>query len=349
MPKFKVQSTIMKRLSLLLFLFVSGVSLTAQPSVLVQKAAAFVASLSPEQKLKALYPFDSDERYSFHFFPIEDRKGITLQELTPAQKAAAFDLLKECVSKQTNDKVQAIIQLELVLKEIEHQKPDSHFRDTGRYYIALFGNPANNTTWGWRFEGHHVSFHFSADKNQLVSGTPGFLGSNPGTVQDGPQKGKQVLKEETALGYALLHSLSAMQLTAALIDTLAPADIKTFISKKAILEKQEGIHYAALTDEQKTLFLQLVKLYVYRYTKLFAEKMLKEIQQAGLDNLSFAWAGYTGAPAIGHPQYYRIQGPTLIVEYDNTQNNANHVHTVVRDLNNDFGGDLLLEHYKASH
>ena len=349
MTKFKVQSSIMKRLSLFLFFFTCSASLIAQQSTLVKKAVAFTTSLNAEQKLKALYPFDSDERYSFHFFPIEDRKGITLQELNPAQKTAAFDLLKECVSSQTLHKVKSIIQLELVLKEIEHQQPDSHFRDTGRYYIAIFGNPSNNTIWGWRFEGHHTSFHFSAQNNQLVSGTPGFLGSNPGTVLAGPQKGKQVLKEETDLGYALLHSLSESQLATAVIDTLAPADIKTFISRKAILEKQEGIYYAALSDEQKALFLRLVKLYVYRYTKLFAEKMLKEIQQAGLDNLSFSWAGYTGAPAIGHPQYYRIHGPTLIVEYDNTQNNANHVHTVVRDLNNDFGGDLLLEHYKASH
>jgi len=94
--------------------------------------------------------------------------------------------------------------------------------------------------------------------------------------------------------------------------------------------------------------LALVRLYVFRYTHLMAESMLKDIQKAGLENLWFAWAGHN-EPVIGKGTYYRIQGPSVLIEYDNTQNNANHVHSVIRDLKNDFGGDLLLEHYKAAH
>ena len=315
---------------------------------MVTAANRFVTMLDAAQKAKALYPFDAEERYNFHFFPKEDRKGIAMDELNAAEKAAALNLMKSCLSETAVKKVQDIMDLETVLKALEHRKPDDHYRDPGHYYFTVFGVPGPTTIWGWRLEGHHVSFNFSADENKLVSGTPGFLGANPAIVPDGPQKGKQVLKEETDDGYTLLQSLSEDQLKKAVITTTAPNEIITFVSRKAMIEHPAGIRYAELTPRQQQYVLQLVNVYVHRYTRLFADTMLKEIQNAGLDQLWFAWAGDT-QPGIGHPHYYRIQGPTIIIEYDNTQNNANHIHTVVRDLQHDFGGDLLLEHYKASH
>jgi hypothetical protein len=166
-------------------------------------------------------------------------------------------------------------------------------------------------------------------------------------VQSGPQKGKQILKEETQMGFRLLHSLTAEQLRVAVSTSGAPNDILTFVSRKAMIESNEGISYASMTKEQKTLFLNLVHVYIHRYTKLFADAMLQELHTAGLDHLRFTWAG---AQQQGQESYYyRIQGPTIIIEYDNSQNNANHIHTVVRDLKRDFGGDELLEHYRKSH
>lgn len=315
---------------------------------MVLAASKFISTLDTSQKSKALYPFDVDERYGFHFFPIEDRKGITMNELSSFQKQEAMNLIKTCLSDQAVKKVTAIMQLDNVLKELEHRKPEDHFRDSGRYYFAIFGLPGANTIWGWRFEGHHVSFNFSAEQKKLVAGTPGFLGANPAIVQTGPQKGKQVLKEETDMGFALLHSLTKEELKKALIDTIAPKEIITFVSRKAIIENPSGIRYDEMTMKQQQQFLQLINLYVHRYTKLFADQMLKEIQHAGLNNLRFAWAG-AQEPMIGKAHYYRVQGPTIIIEYDNSQNNANHVHTVIRDLKRDFGGDVLLEHYKQSH
>lgn len=240
------------------------------------------------------------------------------------------------------------MQLELVLKTLEKRKPEDHFRDPGNYHISIFGVPAPNTIWGWRFEGHHVSFNFSVDKNRLVSGTPGFLGSNPAIVLDGPQKGKQVLKEETESGLALLHSLNTQQLQKALTDTVAPPDILSFNKRKLMLDNQVGISYAELNPAQQQMMRQLISLYVHRFTKLFADDMLKEIQQAGMDKLWFNWTGKT-ATGPGNPHYYRVQGPSILIEYDNTQNNGNHVHSVVRDLLHDFGGDELLEHYQQAH
>jgi hypothetical protein len=312
------------------------------------KANAFIGLLDTAQRAKTLYPFDNEERYRFNYVPLDDRKGISVNELNTAQRVALMDLLKTCLSEETVKKVNDIMQLDIILKELEHRKPEDHFRDPGKYFCTIFGIPSANTIWGWRFEGHHVAFHFSADKKQLVAGTPSFLGSNPAIVLSGPQKDKQVLKEETDKGFAFLHALSAEELKKTITDTTAPAEIITGSSRKAMIDHPSGIRYNELSPSHQQLLLQLINLYVHRYTKLFADEMLKEIQTAGLDKLWFTWSGYT-EHVLGKPYYYRIQGPTIIIEYDNTQNNANHVHTVIRDLKNDFGGDLLLEHYKQSH
>lgn len=313
----------------------------------VNAADQFINTLNKEQKAETVFPFDIEERYNFHFVP-KDRKGITFNEMNEAQKAAAINLMKTCLSEQAFNKTQEIMGLDLVLKELEKRAQDDHFRDPGNYHISVFGIPSGTTIWGWRLEGHHISFNFSMDKGKVVSGTPGFLGSNPALVLDGPKKGTQVLKDETETGFALLHSLKEQQLKIAVTNDTAPKDIITFNNRKAMLDGAAGIGYADLTPLQKQKLLQLIDVYVHRFTKLFADDMLKEIQQAGLEKIHFAWAGQQ-QPGVGNPHYYRVQGPTFIIEYDNTQNNANHVHSVLRDLKHDFGGDELLDHYKAAH
>ena len=337
----------MNKLSILIaanFIFIA----TAQSQDMVEAAGKFIHLLDANQQAHALYPFDTDERYTFHYFPVDNRKGIAMDELNPAQQQAALDLMKTCLSDPTVKKVNEIMQLEVLLKVLEKRKPEDHFRDPGKYYYTIFGIPGNNTIWGWRLEGHHVYFNFSVQDKKLLAGTPGFLGANPAVVPEGPQKGKEELKEEREMGFALLHALSKEELKKAIIDSIAPGDIVTYVNRKAMIEHPSGLSYKEMTTAQQEQLLQLINLYIHRFTKLFADNMLKEIQEAGLNNLLFAWAGRT-EPGIGNPHYYRIQGPTFIIEYDNTQNNANHLHTVVRDLKHDFGGDVLLEHYKSSH
>jgi hypothetical protein len=233
------------------------------------------------------------------------------------------------------------------LREVEGRPVDDDHRNPGKYYFSIFGNPAADAIWGWRLEGHHIAFNFSSENNRLVSGTPAFLGANPAVVLSGQEKGMQVLKDETELGLALLQSLDASQKKKAIMNVKAPAEIITGNSRKAMIRDPQGILYSELNGAQQKLFLQLLSVYIHRYTRLFADVMMKEIETAGLKNLRFAWAGdeQTG---LGHPHYYRVQGPTIIIEYDNTQNNANHVHTVIRDLKYDFGGDELLMHYNNS-
>lgn len=312
------------------------------------EAKKFINLLNANQKEKALLPFDTNERYNFNYVPKDDRKGISMNELNAAQRQQVILLLRSSLNNTTVDKITAIMQLETVLKELEQRSADDHYRDPGKYFLTIFGNPSDKGIWGWRFEGHHISFSFSAKQNTLVSGTPSFLGSNPAVVQSGPQKNKEILKEETTAGFALLHSLSAAELQKTIISNTAPAEIITGSSRKAMIDNPQGIAYTELSAIGQLNMLHLLEVYLHRYKKEFAYKMLQDIKNAGMENLRFAWAG-SQERGIGKPCYYRIHGPSIIIEYDNTQNNANHIHTVIRDLKNDFGGDQLLEHYKKSN
>ncbi len=312
----------------------------------VQMAKKFIQLLSSEQQALTLFPFDTEERYNFHFVPLM-RKGITFNEMTDEQDAAALNLLKASLGVLAYQKTKEIIQLEILLKEIENRKQEDNYRDPGNYHFSIFGIPSDKSIWGWRFEGHHLSFNFSFEKNELVGAAPAFMGSNPAIVLNGANKGKQVLKDESAKGFAVLHALSASQLKKAIIDTFPYKDILSFDKRNALLKEPNGISFSELNASQQTLLLELVSLYVHRATKLFAEDKLKDIQKDGLDKIWFTWTGHT-EPTLGRGCYYRIQGPGFLIEYDNTQNKANHVHSVFRDLKHDFGGDELLEHYKMT-
>ena len=180
----------------------------------------------------------------------------------------------------------------------------------------------------------------------IESSTPSFYGSNPGVVLAGKERGKEVLKAETALGFALVNSFNETQLKTAMISETALTEIVSFNSRKAVPLEPKGLMYGAMTDKQKEMLMSLLNVYVKNYELGFSNKLMNKIKLAGYENLSFAWAGSL-KPGAGH--YYRIQGPMLLIELDNTQNNANHVHSVVRDLTNDFGDDILREHYQKEH
>jgi hypothetical protein len=316
----------------------------ANLSDMAKAASVFLQTLSEKQKTKIQFAFNEEERYNWHYIP-RSRKGLTLNEMSDQQIKSAFTLLRTALSDTGFSKANSIIQLEKVLREVESRSSNDTYRDPGNYSFSIFGNPATDAIWGWRLEGHHLSFNFSSENDRLVSGTPSFFGSNPAVVLSGSEKGKYILRNEAELGFALLHSLRKEQSEKAIISNEAPGEILTAASRLAMINDPKGILYSELESPQQKIFLQLLSIYIHRYTRLFAEGMMKEIETAGLNNLRFAWAG-DQQPGIGHPHYYRIQGPTIIIEYDNTQNNANHIHTVIRDLKNDFGGDELLKHYK---
>jgi hypothetical protein len=322
----------------------SGQAHTQTPSI-VSKANAFINMLDTAQTEKARYEFENDERYNWHYVPRE-RKGISFNDLTDNQRQAALNLLKACLSEQGYNKANNIMALENILREVENRGPNDTHRDPLNYSLTIFGNPDQNNVWGWRLEGHHISLNFSSIDGEIVSATPSFWGSNPAVVRTGRYRGRQILRQETDLGFTLVNSLDMDQLRIAVVAPKAPSDIITRNQRTADVLEPAGLAFGDMTDQQKKLFLQLLNIYVKNYQLGFSKRLMEKIEKAGVENLSFAWAGSL-QPAAGH--YYRIQGPILLIEYDNTQNNANHVHTVIRDLTNDFAEDILREHYQKEH
>ena len=308
-------------------------------------ATEFLNTLDPELKSKTVFTMDSEERLNFNFVPII-RKGPTFHDFNDKQKNAAMALLRASLSKEGFRKTTEIIALENVLLELEGGKfkmPDgSPGRDALNYHFCVFSDPATQQFWGWRFEGHHISFNFVASKGKIVASTPSFLGSNPAIVPEGVQKGKEVLKLETQLGFAMVNSLSKEQLAKTLFSEEAPREI--FTTNKQVVTNLDpaGISYTDLTKDQKEALEKLLMVYLDNYESGFSKSLSDKIKTTGMDQLSFAWAG---SLVTGKGHYYRIQSPVILIEYDNTLNNANNVHTAVRDLTNDFVRDLLKENY----
>jgi hypothetical protein len=306
-------------------------------------AKAFWQSLTPDQQKTAGYKFDDAERFDWHFIP-KPRKGLTIKDMTSAQRALAHALLASGMSQKGYVKAVTIMSLDQVLKDMEQGKGPT--RDPELYYFTIFGQPGDHQTWGWRVEGHHVSLNFTIVNGKGVAATPAFLGANPAEVREGPRKGLRILGEEEDMGRKLIKSLNDDQRKTAVFEKEAPKDIVTSNARKAMIKDPVGIPYSQLNDEQKHLLVELVGDYADRHRPDIAANDLKRINAAGWDKVLFAWAG---GLEPGEKHYYRVQGPTFLIEFDNTQNNANHIHSVWRDMTgDDFGEDLLLEHYQQN-
>jgi hypothetical protein len=306
-------------------------------------AQAFLATLSSEQKAKATFAFESEERFNWHFIPRE-RKGLPWADMGPTQEKAAIELLKASLSAKGYHKAETIRALENVLKEIE--KGSGPVRDPQRYFFSLFGTPAAKGVWGWRYEGHHMSLQWTVIDGKVAGSTPQFMGTNPGEVRiEHAMKGTRVLGTEEDLGFKLVGSLDEKQLKTAIIDPKAPNDILTTNQREASIQADTGIAYSELKADQKKTLMSLIEEVATTQNESIAKDRLDKVKKAGLDSIKFAWMGATKRNE-GH--YYRIQGKTFLIEYDNTQNNANHVHLVWRDFKGDFGADLLAEHYKSA-
>lgn len=316
---------------------------------LSKKADDFLETLTPELTSQVLFSLTDEERFNMNYIPTK-RKGPTFHDFNKDQKQAALKLLKASLSKEGYRKAKGIMELEEILKIIEEDEFKSadgkSLRDPLDYHFCIFGNPSPTEFWGWRFEGHHVSLNFTSTNGEIVSSTPSFFGSNPGIVRIKESRGKEVLRMETDLGFMLVNSLNDEQLNSAIFSDTAPKDIITKNKREIEALEPKGICYVALDDSQKRIFMALLSVYISNYDLGFSEILRDRIEKAGIENLYFGWAGGL-KPGVGH--YYRIQGPMLIIEYDNTQNNANHVHAVVRDLTNDFAEDLLRKHYQNAH
>jgi hypothetical protein len=287
---------------------------------------------------KAQVPFESAERMNWHYVP-RPRRGVALQELSPEQKASLDQLLHAGLSDDGFTKAKGVVVLEPILGGIE----GSDFRDPGQYFFTLFGDPAS-PPWGWRFEGHHLSLNYTVTPSEIRT-TPEFFGANPARVPSGPRAGWRLLHDEEDLGWALVNRLSADQRKRAILSTRAPADLITGADREVRLAHFEGLPASAMSEQQRDLLMRVVRTYVGNAANEIAEREMEKIRQSGIDRLYFAWAGGTQP---GQPHYYRVHGPTILIELDNTQDDANHIHSVWRAPGGDFAEDLLRKHYAES-
>jgi hypothetical protein len=312
-------------------------------SAMLRSTRAFLATLTPDQRSKAVLPFNSDERFHWFYTPVA-RKGISLKEMTPSQRQAALDLLRAGLSEKGYSKAETIRRLEDVL----HESEQSSRRDPDLYYFTFFGEPSETNAWGWRYEGHHCSQNWTIVDGKSIAGlatSPQFFGANPAEVRSGPMKGTRVLAAEEDLGFSLINSLNAEQQKEAVLNTRAPGDTLTSNDRKAAIQEDKGISYSQLTKDQQGNLLALIEEYLNAQPQSVARSHFDKIRNAGFDKIRFAWMGAT-KPGEGH--YYRVQGSTFLIEFDNTQNDANHIHCVWRDFNGDWGEDLLADHYRNS-
>ncbi len=313
---------------------------------------AFLQTLNGAQKTEVMRPMADTLRFDWHFIPRE-RLGFNIKRMSEPQRKAAMNMVEAVMSDKGYQTIKDIMDLENVLRVLESRPPNDTRRDPENYAFLVFGDPAAKDPWGWRMEGHHVSIHYTSVDGH-ISFTPSFLGSNPGHVLiDVPQKGKRVLGQEEDMGYELLNALNAEQKNRAVLAEKAPYEIFSVNQRQVTgldTKNFEGVAMKDMTAPQRKIFKDLLSIYLDRYHVTLKNQQMKQLDAAGMDNLYFAWMGDTKLEMgkdKGH--YYRIHGPTILIEFDNTQNDANHIHTVVRDLTDDFSEDLLEAHYAKSH
>jgi hypothetical protein len=294
-------------------------------------AIRFLDTLPKSQIEKAMFPVDSEERLNWHFIPRE-RKGIAIKELTPEQRALAFGLISTGVGGGGYLKATTIMSLEQVLKELEQGK--GPVRDPERYFLTVFGTPSNRGKWGWRVEGHHLSLNFLLEDGKIVAATPTFFGANPAEVRQGPRQGLRTLADREDTTLRLLQALDGNQKKLAVVSAEAPKEIRAAGTPQPPTEAAPGIAFSDLNGDQKTLLRALVESYSSDMPDEVAKAWLDEIRNAGTEGIRFSWSG----PADrSQPHAYRLQGPTFLIEFNNTQNGANHIHSVWRNMLGDFG------------
>ena len=311
-----------------------------------EAAVEFVDALTPSQRSSAVLDFKDDERLFWHYTPIE-RRGVPLRDMNEHQRPLAYSLLASGLAQKAFLQAQAIIDHEMILGALERAEDTVRFdRDPGLYFFTLFGDPSNMVPWSCRVEGHHLSLHFTIVDGELLAVTPSFFGANPARVLRGPKKGLRILAAREDLARDLALSLDRQQMSRVLISDVAPKDIITTNSRQVVLDKMDGLPAASMSNAQRQTLMQLVKEYIEQKPPEVSEEKLHKLESRGVDSLHFAWAG---GLEPGQPHYYRIQGTDFLVEYDNVQDDANHIHSVWRDPENDFGVDLLRLHHEQHH
>ena len=317
-----------------------------ESSMILNAVNSFIDSLSKESKILAIIDFDSRERFNWHYIP-KARKGLSILDMTEQEKSNAKKILQVLLSPSGYVTAEKIIQHETILKEIEASKKISRFiRDPMLYYFSIFVSSTNFEILGIRVEGHHLSINVTVEKNKLISVTPNFFGANPALVKSGQNQGLRILDKEEDLSNEIFLSLKKDQLSRAIIYDEAPDDLITKADFQVLVDKEVGLSADLMSNAQIKKLYDLIDIYINRNPISFSQKLSEQIKKFGKERIFFAWAG---SPELGKGNYYRISTPSIYIEYDNTQDQANHIHSVMRFIDDDFGVNSLFEHYRNQH
>jgi hypothetical protein len=302
-------------------------------------ADAWLAAMADKAK-DGRFKFTDSERFEWHYVP-RSRDGAVIREMTPAQRAATKELMRSTLSARGVLKAEAVMALEAVLAGIEGSSLS--YRDPEKYYISVFGAPGTYP-WGWRLEGHHLSINVTVAAAGEVSVTPTFVGSNPARVPSGPKQGSWMQYDEFILALRLAGSLDAKQRAQALLGNRSLGEVIAGPGRGEALEKPEGLPVGDLNPAQRKLLGELIAAYIGLARDEIGRPYMDLVRE-GFAETRFVWAGERKE---GEAFYYRIHGPRVLIEFDNSQNDANHIHSLWRDPKNDFGRDALHRHYKGA-
>lgn len=320
---------------------------TRNVAQMADAATRFLASLPGEQRARASFAFDAAERLRFHFIPTETfaRQGVTIAEMGLADRERAHVLLRTGLSQRGYMTATQIMETEGILRLLEGGR-GQFARDPQEYYVSVFGTPTTSGTWGWRFEGHHLSLQFTVVEGAITVSSPTFLAANPAEVPEGPRRGMRALARQEDAGRALLGALDAEQRQAAIFQDVAPRDVVARVALDIDPLAPIGVAAGAMTPAQRELLMEIVHAYTDVMADEIAVLRLATVQQAGIENIRFAWAGGTKRAELS---YFRVQGPTFLIELTNTMNDPNHIHSGWRDFGAEFGRDVLAAHMREDH
>lgn len=324
---------------------------------MAEAAEELLSALDEERRAAIVFPFDDEERFWWEYRPDGHQgkgrtvwhEGLRLLDMSDAQQRAALDLLDRGLSVYGRERARGIMQLERHLRDSQHLASVARHvvHDPELYAFAIFGRPGGSEPWMWRVGGHHLGVHFTIVDGDLVAPTPLFFGANPASVRHGPDVGLRTLPEEEDQARELLRALDRERRERAVVSAVAPSDILSGTHRNVDPTiPARGLPLSAMIGDERERLLRLVQLYVNRTDDEIARAAWLRIEAAGLETITFAWAG-SDTPGEGH--YYSVRGPTFLIEYDNTQNGANHIHSVWRDVTGDWGEDLLAAHYAHAH
>lgn len=326
--------------------------------------------LDADQRRRVLLAFEDEDRVHFNFLPESGRRGLRLRDMNHKQQILLHRLIALCMTVQGYSRVLSTINLEHLLRELGEANLGHlamEFRDPGNYFLSFFEQPNQDIDWGWRLVGHHLSLNFTIHGQERISSTPSVIGAEPASFG-----AFRSLGSEEDLGFEVLRSLTREQRGRAVIHVLSPADLVTRVvprigeeerparhgqGRRDIITSPEdaealryikahprGIAAGEMSSVQRAKLQALVECFLERSSPAMRE--MDRIRSAAFDALHFAWAGGTDYEQ-GH--YYRVQGPVTVIEFNNTEDDANHAHSVWRDPTRDFGGDPLIDHLRSDH